>query len=103
MKPDIYIHLKKHKNIFFTLKDEIRSCFRSININVFVVFMKCLIKERENCYVFFLLLSSKSEVLPLCLVCPETVSLGQTFLVSFHKLSTIACWNLIPLLLTELV
>lgn len=53
MKPDIYIHLKKHKNIFFTLKDQIRSCFRSININVFVVFMKCLNKERENCYVFF--------------------------------------------------
>lgn len=62
MKPDIYIHLKKHKNIFFTLKDEIESCFRSININVFVVFMKCLNEERENCYVFFLLLSSKSEV-----------------------------------------
>ena len=35
-------------------------------------------------------------------IAPKLFHLGQTFWVSFHKLSIIVCWNFGPLLLTEL-
>lgn len=56
--------------------------------------------------VFKLLSSVKIYIHFLSMVgriAPKLFHLGQTFHASFHKLSTIVCWNFGPLLLTELV